>query len=197
MIITKLGHYPTVLGIPWLQLHDLAVCFASTIVIFGLQYCITHRHDVPVTVQGVAEESPEPVNQTEDIFEPQIRPPRVFQGNIEMLNGASFFHTVKKGKLMVFEASQYDLNKAIGKRDLKKCPLEEVIPEQYHEFLPLFDKVLGDWLPPRIPGINLEVRLNDGETPTWGSLYSMSRSKLVILKEWFEDNTSKGFIRQS
>jgi len=36
-----------------------------------------------------------------------------------------------------------------------------------------------------------------GETPTWGPLYSMSRAELVVLKEWLEENMSKGFIHQS
>jgi hypothetical protein len=58
-----------------------------------------------------------------------------------MLNGASFFRTVKKGKLMIFKASLYDINKAIEVKDLKERPLEEIVPKQYHEFLPLFNKV--------------------------------------------------------
>jgi hypothetical protein len=51
MFITKLGHYPIVLGIPWLRLHDVAVRFASNTVTFGSQYCIMHCHDTSVTVQ--------------------------------------------------------------------------------------------------------------------------------------------------
>jgi hypothetical protein len=35
MFITKLGHYPIVLGIPWLRLHDVAVRFASNTTTFG------------------------------------------------------------------------------------------------------------------------------------------------------------------
>ena len=114
-----------------------------------------------------------------------------------MLNGASFFRTVKKGKLKLFKASLYDMNKVIEAKDLKERPLAEIIPEQYHEFLPLFNKVLADRLPPYRSGIDHEVRLKDGETPTWGPLYSMSRAELVVLKEWLEENMSKGFIRQS
>jgi len=114
-----------------------------------------------------------------------------------MLNGTSFFRTVKKGKLTLFKASLYDINKAIEAKDLKERPLEEIIPEQYHEFLTLFNKVLADRLPPHRPAIDHEVRLKDGETPTWGPLYSMSRAELVVLKEWLEENMSKGFIRQS
>jgi len=55
--------------------------------------------------------------------------PRPFQGNIMMLNGASFFRTVKKGKLTVFKVSLYDTNKAIKAKDLKERPLDEIVPE--------------------------------------------------------------------
>ena len=72
MCITKFGHYPIVLGIHWLQFHDVAVHFASNIVTSGSQYCTTHCHEAPVTVQGVKEESPEPVYQVKEIFKPQI-----------------------------------------------------------------------------------------------------------------------------
>jgi len=53
MFVTKLSHYPVVLGIPWLRLHDVAVRFASNSVTFGSQYCTTHCHGAPVMVQGV------------------------------------------------------------------------------------------------------------------------------------------------
>ena len=145
----------------------MALRFASNIVTFGSQHCTTHCHNAPVTVQGVTEEPPEQIYQVEDIFEPQIRPPRPFQGNIVMLNGALFFREVKKGKLKIVEASLYDINKAIEAKDLKERHLEEIIPKQYHEFLPLFSKVLADWLPPHRPGIDYEVRLKNGEVPTW------------------------------
>jgi len=197
MFITKLGHYPIVLGIPWIRLHDVAVRLASNTVTFGSQYCITHCHDTSVTVRGVTEEPPEPLYQVKEIFEPQIRSLRPFRGNNVMLNGASFFRTVKTGRLTTFKASLYDINKAIEAKDVKERPLEEIIPEQYQEFLPLFNMVLAERLPPHQPGIDHEVRLKDGETPTWGPLYSMSRAELSVLKEWLEENMTKGFIRQS
>jgi hypothetical protein len=92
-----------------------------------------------------------------------------------MLNGASFCRTVQRGKLTIFNASLYDINKAIEANNLKEKPLEEVIPKQYHEFLPVFSKVLADKLPPHRPNIDHEVRLREGETPSWGPLYKMSR----------------------
>jgi hypothetical protein len=60
-------------------------------------------------------------------------------------------------------ADVYDINKAIEEKDFKECPLQGIVPEQYHEFLPLFNKVLADRLPPHRAGIDHEVRLKDGE----------------------------------
>jgi hypothetical protein len=117
MFVMKLGHYPIFVGIPWLRLHDVAVRFAFNTVTFGSQYCITHCHDAPRTVQGVMKEPPEPVYQSTDIFQPKIHPPTPFCGNIVMLNGASFFRTVKQGKHTVFKSSLYDINKAIEEKD--------------------------------------------------------------------------------
>jgi hypothetical protein len=34
MFVTKLGHYPIVLGIPWLKEHNVAIRFASNLVTF-------------------------------------------------------------------------------------------------------------------------------------------------------------------
>ena len=35
MFVTKLGHYPIVLGIPWMELHDVAIRFSSRTLTFG------------------------------------------------------------------------------------------------------------------------------------------------------------------
>jgi hypothetical protein len=76
-------------------------------------------------------------------------------------------------------------------------PLVEIVPEQYHEFLSPLSTVLADRIPPHRPGIDYEVRLKDGETPTREPFYSMLGAELVVLKEWLKKNMSKGFIRQS
>jgi hypothetical protein len=59
--------------------------------------------------------------------------------------------------LTIFKTSLYAINKAIEAKDLTEKALEEVITKQYHEFLPVFNKVLADLLPPQPPNIDLEV----------------------------------------
>ena len=180
-----------------MRLHGVAVSFGSNTVSFCSQCSITYCHDAAVTIRRVTEEPSEPVYTVVNIFEPQIRPARPFQRNIVMVNGYLFFQTIKREKLAVFKAPLYDNTKAIEEKHFKERPLEESVSEQYHEFLPLFNMVLADRLQPHRLGIDHEVHLKDGETPTWEPLYSMSRAELVVLKEWPEENVSKEFIRQS
>jgi hypothetical protein len=167
MFVTKSGHYPIVLGIPWLRLHDVAVRFASNTVTFGSEYCTKNCREKPVTVQGVSEEPPEPVYEEKTLWTADINKPRPFRNNIVMLNWTVFFRKVQRGKLTIFKASLYDINKAIEAKDLKGKPLEEVIPRQYQEFLLLFSNVLTDRLPPYRPNIDHEVRPGEGEVPSW------------------------------
>jgi len=54
---------------------------------------------------------------------------------------------------MIFKPSLYDINKAIEAKDLKERQLEDIIPEQYHEFLSLLSKGLANQLPPHRPRI--------------------------------------------
>jgi hypothetical protein len=114
-----------------------------------------------------------------------------------MLNGASFFRTVKRGKHTLINASFNDINKAIENKECQEKPLEEVFPKQYHELLPLFGTVLADKLPPHRRNVDHGVGLKEGETPSRGPLYKMSRQELIVMKEWLEDNMTKEFIRQS
>jgi len=121
MVVTKLGHYPIVPGLAWLRLHDVVVRFASNMVTFGSQFCTTHYHDAPITVQGVTAETPKPVSSgRSEIFEPPIHLQRHFRGCIVMVNGSSFFRTVKKGKIALFTLSLYNINTAIEAKDLKE-----------------------------------------------------------------------------
>jgi hypothetical protein len=88
------------------------------------------------------------------------------------------------------------INKALGIKDLQEKPLEEVIPKKYHEFIPVFSKVVVETLPPHLP-YDHKNKLQQGFTPLIGSIYSISQEELQVLKEWIEKNSSKGFIRLS
>jgi hypothetical protein len=82
-----------------------------------------------------------------------------------------FFWTVKQGKLPSLKSLGCDISTAVEPEDPKEHPVEEIIPQQYHEFLLLVSQVLADQLLPDRPGIDYKLRLMQAETPSWAPLY--------------------------
>ena len=120
---------------------------------------------------------------------------------ISAIGGHPFRQLAYKQKLTIFSTSVYEINQALEVEDQPKEPKKELdlknyIPVEYHEFLPLFSEALAKNLPPHQP-YDHKIPLREGFTPPFGPLYSMSRTELQMLKEWLEENLSKGFIRAS
>ena len=61
MFVTKLGHYPIILGIPWLRRHDVRIGFASNTVTFDSPFCLQHCCPVPAKTEGISILIPKPV----------------------------------------------------------------------------------------------------------------------------------------
>jgi transposase InsO family protein len=283
MFVTKLGHYPVVLGIPWLELHDVAIRFSSRTLTFGSQYCASHCNQTPTVVHahslaskiaheesvvsaGAGEFEARSFTSPNSFFQNQVdhgkdynlgmgvrssnwrtRPNETsicdeksttpetsifnqkssapethvfsdsvtFDGTspglrfptperpmqISAIGGHPFRRLAYKHKLTIFSTSLYEINQALGLKEQSKEPKDELdlkdyIPTEYHEFLPLFSEALAKNLPPHRP-YDHKIPLREGFTPPYGPLYSMSRTELQTLKDWLEENLSKGFIRAS
>jgi hypothetical protein len=113
-----------------------------------------------------------------------------------MVAASPFVRRIISEKSKVYAVTLYEINKALGNQDLQDKPLEEVIPKEYHEFLPLFSKVIAETLPPHRP-YDHKIKLQEGFTPPFGPIYSLSQKELGVLKEWIQKTLSKGFIRSS
>jgi hypothetical protein len=59
-----------------------------------------------------------------------------------------FMRRVKKERLKVYTVTLYEINLLLGTKNPHEKPLEEVIPKEYHELLPLFSKVIAETLRP-------------------------------------------------
>jgi hypothetical protein len=189
MFVTKLGHYPIVLGIPWLQLHDVAIRFSSRTLTFGSQYCLAHCNPVPTTVSALSEEPPE-------VFrEPITAAPAKL--HIASLKASSFCRLAKKKHLAVYSISLYEINRALEKKYAEDDnDLRKIVPAEFHGYLPLFKEAIANRLPPHRP-YDHKIPLREGFVPPFGPLYSLSREELEALKAWLEENLEKGFIRRS
>jgi hypothetical protein len=73
----------------------------------------------------------------------------------------------------VYAVTLFKINQALGIKDIQEKPLDELIPKEYHEFLPLFSKVIAETLPPPRP-YDHKIRLQAGFTPPFGPIYSLS-----------------------
>jgi hypothetical protein len=80
---------------------------------------------------------------------------------------------VKKGRLKVYTITLYKINKALETKNQEEKPLEEVIPKEYHKFLPLFSKVIEETLPPD-QLYDYKIKLQEGFTLPFGPIYSIS-----------------------
>ena len=75
-------------------------------------------------------------------------------------------------------------------------PAQKLVPEEYHEFLPLFSEREARALPPH-RYIDHAIPLKPDSKPPFGRMYSMSDSELKEVKAWIDDNLSKSFPRTS
>jgi len=261
MFVTKLGHYPVVLGIPWLELHDVGIRFSSRTLTFGSQYCTSHcnraptvvhahslaskiAHEEPVVSAGAGEFEARSFTSPKSFFQNQVDHGKDYNlgmgtrssnwrarlnetralpetsffdeksaGSsfttlptlerpiqISAIGGHPFRRLAYKQKLTIFSTSLYEINQALGVGEQGKKPkeldLKDCVAAEYHEFLPLFSETLAKNLPPHRP-YDRKIPLREGFTPPFGPLYSMSRTEFQTLKEWLEENLSKGFIRAS
>ena len=74
--------------------------------------------------------------------------------------------------------------------------LANLVPSQYHDYLPLFTKQGADKLPPH-RYVDHEIPLEVDKKPPMGRMYSMSATELQEIRKWIEEKLSKGFIRAS
>ena len=71
-----------------------------------------------------------------------------------------------------------------------------LVPEEYHDFLPLFEETVANQLPPHRKSYHT-IPLKDSFLPLFGPLQTLSSFELDALKAWLEENLKKGFIRAS
>ena len=171
----------------------------SSAPLFRMDMLLATPHGLPKTSAGLPETCAG-LPETGVLNEKGTAPERPIQ--ISAIGGQPFRRLAYKEKLTIFSTSLYEINQALGveeqppKKPKKELDLNEYIPVEYHEFLPLFSEALAKNLPPHRP-YDHKIPLRDDFTPPFGPLYSMSRNELQTLKEWLEENLDKGFIRAS
>jgi hypothetical protein len=177
--LTSLGHYPLVLGIPWLKKHDVTINFAKNDIQFSSPGCLPHCTMVtPGPVKGLTTER---------------------RNKICAISATTFSRIINNankryGNVEQFALSLNEINTTLQEPKDDQPDIETIVPRQYHKYLKILEKVNADKLPPHCP-CDHRIPLEDGFQPPFGPLYSLSHPELEELKRWLEENLSKGFIR--
>ncbi|KAI0992503.1 hypothetical protein K3495_g15682, partial [Podosphaera aphanis] len=170
--VTKLGSYPLVLGIPWLQLHDPLLRFKDNTILFDSDMCRSKCNtcSIPTPVKGVALQRP------------------------QLISFAAFSRLARKHNLQIFATKVEDMDSCVASNSVGDW--KDSVPICYHKFYNMMDEKFANELPPRRL-YDHKIPLKDGKEPPFGPLYGMSREELIVLKSYIQENLDKGFIRAS
>ena len=200
-LITKLGHYPVILGIPWLQKHDVTTKWASNLAILNSPFCRKNclREDQQTVIARGLVNVPE-APHLDDLGKKDGPIPEEFPKNTEASNdccmiGAAPFHRLSsKKEHRLCSISMRDIDLALAPKPV--IDPAEKLPKHYHAYLDIFSKKQSDTLPPHRV-YDHEIQIEEGKHPPFGPLRGMSQDELKVMKKFLEDNLSKGFIRAS
>jgi hypothetical protein len=112
-----------------------------------------------------------------------------------MIGAAAFLRASKKLGTTTTALSPYEIQNALGE-STKKTNWKEKVPVEFHQFFLMFDEELAKNLPPRRP-YDDTIPLKDSKEPLFGALYGMTEEELKALKEYIEENLTKGCIQAS
>ena len=81
-------------------------------------------------------------------------------------------------------------------RIIEPEPDLSLIPKEYHEFVDVFSKREAQQLPPH-RSYDYRILLEEGATPPYGPIYSLSPEELKVLHEYIQKNLKSQWIRHS
>ncbi|KAF5197506.1 Pol-like protein, partial [Thalictrum thalictroides] len=157
-IIPKLAH-DLILGKPWMERED--------VVYHAKQHSMEIRE---ATIDG------QPLQVREKSLHEDNDQAMNSEPNIKCLSAGVFLATVRRARKVNSEVSQIftitlaDIQKALAPEKKNIMNLDK-LPFKYSKYSDLFNKELGDKLPPHRVGSDHEIKLEPNKEIPWGPLY--------------------------
>ncbi|KAI0999275.1 hypothetical protein K3495_g8919 [Podosphaera aphanis] len=179
LYVTSTGSYDMILGMPWISSENTRI--------YG------SRSEMLIRFTGSTVKSEDTLSDT------QVSTRSPVQVSAMAFNYFSRSYR-KKNEVQVFAASMKDINKALEGKKRTDPTLK--FSAHYHELLDVFEHRKADLLPPlRGEEVDhkIDVETSNGQDPKipWGSLYSIYRDGLLVLRKTLTELLYKGFIRVS
>ena len=186
-----------VLGYNWLSRYNPLIDWAMGSIIFR-----PHLLDgsVPTPTSSASVATP-PLQNPSVSLETPITPitptPSDSVPRISMIGAAAFVRACKLPGAQSFRIHLSDPSVSAKSASVSdEVPDLSHIPEEYHDFADVFSKAKADTLPPHRP-YDLKIDLEEGSSPPVGTLYSLSQSEVLALREFIDEHVRIGFIRPS
>jgi hypothetical protein len=178
-----------VLGLDWLTRYNPMVDWVKRSLTFH-----TPHPDDPVPTSVLVPPLSENSNNPDP--EPPERPLNPDKPSISIIGAAAYHMACKmKGSVsFTLWLTNPELRAAAIASD-KPDPVDlEKLPEDYQDFADVFSKAKAETLAPHRP-YDLKINLEEGQTPPFGPIYSLSQTEQEALREFVEENISNKFIR--
>lgn len=181
--VTKLGTYPAILGIPWLRRASPDIDWKAN----TLSFSDPVAAGKPMKGLPLVPEAPQIAwLDAEGFAAATLLPDTSF--------GVLRYNPEPPLSISATSETPFDLD-ADDPPDYLDM-VKKTVPSVYHDYLAAFSKKKADTLPQHRP-YDLSIDLEPGTNPAFGPLYSLSEVELKALREWLDENLSKGFIRAS
>ncbi|PIL32165.1 hypothetical protein GSI_05410 [Ganoderma sinense ZZ0214-1] len=98
----------------------------------------------------------------------------------------------------LFVSATYTYSQQLAEQEYQKeiCPVEEIVPKQYHEYLHVFSKEASECLPDHGP-YDHAIELMPDARMFHSKVYPLSPSEQVELDKFINENLAKGYIQES
>ena len=70
--------------------------------------------------------------------------------------------------------------------------MENLVPKEYHDLLPAFEKGEKTSLPPHRPGIDLEINMEEEKGLPDQKIYPLGAEELETVPEYIKKNEARG-----
>ncbi|SOV06442.1 uncharacterized protein UDID_17465 [Ustilago sp. UG-2017a] len=183
--VTDLGLCPIILGLPWLKGANPSIDWKSSNITM---------QSPPLTPSLMAPSQPSPTLPSASL-DIDVIDAIAFDQSLRsdcLTSGTLYSSPVQSQHLLATTTASSDTTMALA----YDAGLPDIIPQEYHQYLDVFSRVKADKLPPHRT-YDHQIPLEEGKSPPFGPIYSLSEHELKTLREYLEENLAKGFISPS
>ena len=138
-----------------------------------------------------------PVQEPSNTPTSPLTPPTPVTPSISLIGSAAFLCASKLPGSQTFKIQLLDVT-ASGKfaSVSDDIPNLVTVPEEHHDFADVLSKKKANTLVTHHP-YDLKINLKEGASPPIGSMYSLSQTEQLVLRDFIDEHLRIGFIRHT